>query len=290
MNWSVAIGVAMLVGKTAAWLITGSTAILSDAAESIVHVFAVGFAAVSLRLAARPANERFLYGFERVSFFSAGFEGGLIAIAGAGIIWAAIEEWRKGIHLAELGLGTALVSAASVINLALGYYLIRVGKRTHNIILEANGRHVLSDSVTSFGVVGGLALVLLTGWKPFDPLFAIAVAGHLLFSGGRLVVRAVRGLLDYSDPEVAERLHRELACLCRDRGVEFHAVRFRSTGQRLIAVAHLLFPASTTIGEAHRLATEIEDQLEAGFGLPIELITHLESLEDHAAVHAGRER
>jgi cation diffusion facilitator family transporter len=176
------------------------------------------------------------------------------------------------------------------VNLVLGWYLIRLGRRTHNIILEANGKHVLSDSWTSFGVVVGLVLVLITGWRPFDPLCAIVVAGHLFWSGTRLVMRSIRGLLDYADPAVNDRLHELLTTVCRQRGVEFHEVRFRSTGQRLIAVVHLLFPATTAIGDAHRLATEIENEVERQFDVPLELLTHLESVEDHADVHAGRLR
>jgi cation diffusion facilitator family transporter len=290
MNLSFAVGLAMLIGKVGAWMLTGSAAILSDAAESIIHVVAVGFAAVSVRLAARPATNRYLYGYERIGFFSAGFEGALIAVAGIGVIVAAIDKWRAGGELPRLGAGAAIVLAAGLVNLALGWYLVQLGRRTHNIILEANGKHVLSDSWTSFGVVVGLALVLITGWRPFDPLCAIAVAGHLFWSGALLVMRSIRGLLDYADPAVNDRLHTLLTEVCHERGVEFHEVRFRSTGQRLIAMAHLLFPATTTIGDAHRIATEIENEVERRFDVPIELLTHLESVEDHASVHAGRPR
>lgn len=290
MNLSFGVGILMLFGKTAAWWFTGSAAILSDAVESVIHVIAVGFAAIAVRLAARPATERFLYGYERVSFLSAGFEGGMIAVAGVGIIGTAARQWMQGLEIRHLGPGTLAILAASIVNLLLGWYLIRVGRRENNLILEANGKHVLSDSWTSFGVIAGLGLVLLTGWKPFDPICAIVVALHLLWSGAQLVVRSVRGLLDYADPNVAARLNEKLDELCPSLGVQFHEVRFRSTGQRLIAVAHLLFPKSMTIGEAHRLATEIEDRVARDFDLPIELITHLESLEDHAAVHARRDR
>lgn len=288
MNISLAVGILMLAGKMTAWLITGSAAILSDAAESVIHVIAVGFAAFSARLAMRPATERFQFGYERISFFSAGFEGALIAVAGLGIVATAIERWLQGIPIRHLTSGTAIILGAAVVNLALGWYLIRAGRQEHSIILEANGMHVLSDSWTSFGVVLGLGLVLLTGWKPFDPICAIVVALHLLSSGVKLVTRSVKGLLDYSDPETAATLTEKLTAICADYGVQFHELRFRSTGQRLLVITHLLFPASTAIGEAHRLATKIEDRLAKEFGSPVELITHLESLEDHSVVHADR--
>lgn len=290
MNLSFAIGLLMLVGKVIAWLLTGSAAILSDAAESVIHVIAVGFAAFSVRLASRPASESFRFGYERISFFSAGFEGALIAVAGLGIIVTAIQQWLAGLEIRHLGSGTIIIAAASVINLLLGWYLIRLGRQEHNIILEANGKHVLSDSWTSFGVIIGLGLVLLTGWKPFDPICAILVALHLLWSGLNLVSRSVKGLLDYADPETARTLQEKLTAICDEYGVQFHELRFRSTGQRLLVIAHLVFPASTAIGEAHRIATVIEDKLAKEFDSPLELITHLESLEDHATVHANRDR
>jgi cation diffusion facilitator family transporter len=290
MNWSLAIGFGMLAGKTAAWWFTRSTAILSDAAESIIHVIGVGFAAWALRVASRPATDRYLYGYERISFFSAGFEGGLIAFAGLGIILEAARQLMTGVEIHRIGEGTIVILAAALVNVALGLYLVHVGRSEHNIILEANGKHVLSDSWTSFGVVVGLVLVLLTGWKPFDPLCAGLVAANLLWSGGKLVRRSVRGLLDYADPGVASRLNAKLNDICRELGVDFHGVRFRSTGQRLLAVVHLLFPASMSIGEAHRLATEIEDRVSRDFGLPIDITTHLESAEDHAELHDARRR
>lgn len=186
MRLSLAIGVLMLLGKTAAYYMTGSAAILSDFAESVVHVIAVGFAAFSLRLSAKPAGPTFLYGFERITFFSAGFEGAMIVVAAVWILVEAIQKWLAGLPLEHLGSGALLLLAAGLLNAGLGWYLLRIGKRNHSLILEADGKHVLTDCFTSFGVVAGLGLVMLTGWKPFDPLVAIAVAANILWSGGRL--------------------------------------------------------------------------------------------------------
>jgi len=285
MRLSLIFGVAMLVGKCAAYWLTGSAAILSDAAESVIHVIAVVFAAFSLWLSVRPADDKFLYGYERITFFSAGFEGAMIILAACFIIYSAINKWIHGLRLEHLGSGTLLVLAASVINLLLGLYLMRIGKKNHSLILEANGKHVLTDSWTSFGVVGGLCLVLITGWKPFDPIFAIAVALNILWSGGGLVWRSATGLLDYADPEIGTRLRKRLDDLCLELGVEYHGVRFRMTGQRLLIEVHLLFPHEVAVGEAHRIATVIEERLPECLEIPSEVLTHLESLEDHEAVH-----
>ena len=285
MRLSLVVGVAMMAGKVAAYVLTGSAAILSDAAESVIHVVAVAFAAFSLWLSSRPANHKFLYGYERITFFSAGFEGAMIVLAAVAIIYAAIHKWLAGLRLEHLGAGTLFVLAAALVNAALGWYLVRTGRRTHSLILEADGKHVLTDSWTSFGVVGGLCLVLATGWKPFDPLVAIAVALNIVWSGGHLIWRSATGLLDYSDPEIGRTLRQRLDELCAELGVHYHGVRFRTTGNRLLVEVHLLFPHGTPVGEAHSVATQLEERLPEKLEVPAEVITHLESLEDHASVH-----
>jgi cation diffusion facilitator family transporter len=286
MRLSLLVGVMMLLGKSAAYFMTGSAAILSDFAESVVHVIAVAFAVFSLRLSTKPAAPNFLYGYERITFFSAGFEGAMIVLAAVWILIAAIEKWRAGLKLEHLGSGTLLLLAAGILNGGLGWYLLRIGKRTHSVILEADGKHVLTDSLTSFGVVAGLGLVMITGWKPFDPLIAIAVAANILWSGGRLAWRSAVGLLDYSDPETGKQIRAKLDAICGELGLHYHGVRFRTTGYRHIIEVHLLFPHATPVGEAHRLATALEERLPVELARPAEVITHLESLEDHEHVHS----
>jgi cation diffusion facilitator family transporter len=285
MRLSLLFGFAMLAGKTAAWFLTHSSAIFSDAAESVIHVIAVGFASFSLRLSAKPASHQFLYGYERIAFFSAGFEGAMIVVAAIAILFESIREWIAGIQLQSLGAGFALILVAGILNAGLGYYLIRIGRRTNSLILEADGKHVLTDSFTSFGVVAGLGLVMLTHWKPFDPMVAIVVAVNILWSGGRLVWRSAVGLLDYSDPETGRRIRQRLDAICTELDVQYHGVRFRTTGYRQIIEVHLLFPRLTSVSDAHALATTIEERLPAELGMPAEIITHLEALEDHAQVH-----
>jgi len=285
MRLSLIFGVLMLLGKTGAYFLTGSSAILSDAVESVIHVVAVAFAAFALWLSVQPANQRFLYGYEKVTFFSAGFEGALIVIAALAIIVAAVQKWIAGLAFERLGTGTLLIVGASIINGGLGWYLVRTGRRAGSLILEANGKHVLTDCYTSIGVVAGLCLVLLTGWKSFDPIVAILVAANILWSGGELMRRSVRGLMDYSDPHVAAVLREKLDALCAELGLQYHGVRFRGTGQRLLVELHLLFPYTMSLGEAHERATQLEELLPARLGRPAEVITHLESLEDHSAVH-----
>jgi cation diffusion facilitator family transporter len=285
MRLSLIVGLVMLIGKTTVYLITHSTAIFSDAAESVVHVIAVGFAWFSLRLSTRSASPQFLYGYERITFFSAGFEGAMIVVAAIAILYESIRKWMAGLQLEHVGAGAALILLAGMLNAGLGYYLLRVGRRTNSLILEADGKHVLTDSWTSFGVVGGLGLVLLTHWKPFDPLVAIAVAANILWSGGHLVWHSAVGLLDYSDPKAGRKIREKLDVLCSELAIQYHGVRFRTTGYRQIIEVHLLFPRLTSVSAAHRQATILEERLTAELGMPAEVTTHLECLEDHADVH-----
>ncbi len=285
MLLSLIVGVLMLAGKMTAYLYTGSSAIFSDAAESVVHVVAVAFAVFSLWLSARPAVAHFHYGYERITFFSAGFEGAMIVLAAGSILYTTTVKWRSGLALENLGSGVILIVAAGVLNSVLGTYLLRIGQRNHSLILEADGKHVLADSWTSFGVVAGLALVMATGWKPLDPLVAYAVAANILWTGGRLLWRAFKGLLDYSDPKVGHLIRARLDALCAELGLDYHGVRFRTTGYRQIIEVHLLFPNNMMLGEAHRLATQVEERLAVDLEMPAEVTTHLESIEDHSVVH-----
>jgi len=285
MRLSLFVGVLMLAGKMTAFVVTGSSAVFSDAAESVVHVAAVAFAVFSLWLSTRPAVPRFQYGYERITFFSAGFEGAMIVLAAGAIVVTTIEKWKRGVDLENLGNGVILIVVAGLLNALLGLYLLRIGKRNHSLILEADGKHVLTDSWTSFGVVAGLGLVMATGWKPFDPLVALGVAANILWSGGRLIWQSMKGLLDYSDPKVGHQIRGQLDKICAELRIEYHGVRFRTTGYRQIIEVHLLFPNSMGLGEAHRIATTVEERLALDLEVPAEVTTHLESLEDHSEVH-----
>lgn len=288
MRLSLAVGVVLLGTKWVAYFLTDSMAILSDAAESVVHLIAVAFAAFSLWLSTKPANRQYTYGYERISFFSAGFEGALIILAAVTIIFSAVQSWLSGLELENLGSGVLLVAGAGLVNAGLGWHLVRTGRKSHSLILEANGKHVLADSWTSAGVVGGLCLVLITGWKPFDPLVAIAVAVNILWSGGKLVHQSISGLLDYSDPDIGKLIRARLDQLSKENGIQYHGVRFRNSGYRIQIELHLLFPFETPLGEAHEIATSIEEQLSSSLAQPADILTHLESSEDHGEIHPGQ--
>ena len=285
MAWSLGVGVFMLAIKVSAYALTGSAAILSDAAESVVHVAAVSFAFYSLRLSGKPADEDHLYGHAKISFFSAGFEGAMILLAALYIVYEALSGWLGGLELQNLGLGTGLTAAAMLINALLGTYLIRTGRRRGSIILVANGKHVLTDSWTSLGVIVGLSLALATGWLPWDPLAALVVATNIGVSGVGLIRQSVGGLMDVADARVRTTILETLERETGKHAIAFHGLRHRNLGDLHWVDVHLLFPGSTPVREAHRVATVVEGSVAAELGSRAYVTTHLEAVEDHDRVH-----
>ncbi|MBI5216061.1 MAG: cation transporter [Ignavibacteriae bacterium] len=286
MRLSLGVGVFMLVVKMYAYIVTGSAAILSDAAESVVHILAISFAAYSLWLSLKPADDTHLYGHDRISFFSAGFEGAMIILAAIYIIVESILKWIQGLQIENIEQGIYFTVAATIINGALGGYLLYRGKKNHSLILEANGKHVLTDSWTSLGVIVGLLLTKFTGWLPFDPLVAIVVAINILWTGGNLIRQSIGGLMDEADPEVGAKLQSILQTQTQKFNIGFHHLRHRNAGNKLLIEFHLLFPDNATIADAHLEATVIEQEIKKAFPMQTEIISHLEPSESHDEVHA----
>jgi len=289
MNVSLVTSVFMLVIKMYALWVTRSAAILSDAAESVVHVVAVVFAAYSLRLARKHADRTHNFGYDRISFFSAGFEGAMIVLAAIFILYVAFHKFVEGPKLQELGLGTGVEALALAINAVLGFVLITIGKKDNSLIIEANGRHTLVDSITSIGVLAGLLLCLF-GKNPwfdsyyFDPIFAILVAINILREGLSLVSRSYGGLMDIVSPEEEKAIEAYLSEICRDLGVKMHELRVRNSGTRYWLQLHLVFPDGFLLADAHELATEVERRVEEKWPGTM-TTTHLETTSDHDKLH-----
>ncbi|MCL5030209.1 MAG: cation diffusion facilitator family transporter [Bacteroidetes bacterium] len=283
---SLAVGILMLIIKWYAYNITGSSAILSDAAESVVHIVGVGFAVFSMWLSLQPPDKSHPYGHDKISYFSAGAEGGLIVLAAFYIIYISVRRLIEGIEISNLDTGTFFTFSASVINLVLGGFLVWKGKKTKSIILIANGKHVLTDSWTSFGVVAGLVLTLITGWLPFDPIVAILAAVNILWSGGKLIRQSAGGLMDESNMELRETIVNVLDAETIALGLKYHELRYRESGNLVWIEFHLLFPQGTLLDDAHRKATEIETSVKKSLNTSVNIVTHLEPLEKHDELHA----
>lgn len=276
----------MLVMKTYAYMITGSAAILSDAAESVVHVFAVGFAAYSMWLSLKPADRDHTYGHDRIAFFSAGFEGALIMLAACYIIFEGIHKLIFGFELENIDLGMLYICLATAINGILGFYLVYQGKKYYSLVLEADGKHILTDCLTSLGVITALVLTRVTGWMAIDPIIAIMIGINILWTGVKLIRNAIRGLMDEADPKMDKKITKILERLTAECHATYHNLRHRNAGNRLMIEVHLLFPDRCTISEAHRMATQMEREIEEHFEIPVEFISHLEPFEGHDAIHS----
>ena len=286
MRLSFSIGVLMLFIKTYAYYITGSTAILSDASESVIHVFAVGFSTYSMWLSHKPADDNHPYGHEKISYFSAGFEGSMIIIAAAFILYEAIHKIIYGVEIENIDSGMLFIVAATLINLVLGCYLTFKGKKYRSIILEANGKHILTDCWTSIAVLAALVLVKFTEISLFDPIVACLAAFNILWTGSKLLRRCVSGLMDQADPII----HRQIVCIldreASERNVEYHRLRDRLSGHKIFIEFHLLLPADISLSEAHEIATQIEVNIKNALDIQSEVLSHIEPRESHDLIHS----
>lgn len=276
---SLIIGFLMFFGKTGAYFLTGSAAVLSDALESVVHIIATSFAFYSLIVSSRPPDKCHPYGHGKVSFFSAGFEGAMIIIAALSILYYAIHDIIYGREISSLDSGAMIITAASVVNLLLGWYLIKTGKKTKSIVLIADGKHVLTDSITSFGAVGALVLVLLTDIKLFDPVIAIILALNILWTGKHLVRESVGGLMNEQDKKTIDKIAGAVDSRRKTNSnwIDMHRLRYWKSGDRYMVDFHLTVPYYSSIEESHNLAEDLENLLKANLDTnDLELLVHLD--------------
>ena len=279
MNLSLAVGILMLAAKWFAFLLTGSSVIFSDAAESVVHVIAVWFAWYAVRVAAEPPDKEHHYGHEKIGFISAATEGALICLAAVVIIISAVEQLFAGVELQRIGTGTLITAGAGVVNLVLGQYLIRTGRQHHSLTVEANGKHVMTDVWTSLGAVGGLLIAWWTGILELDPIIAILFAGNILREGIGLVRKSAQGLMDRTDPEMERQATEALDVFVTKHELSYHRFRMRMSGRIPHVDFHLQFPDTMTVRAAHDLATAAERLIEQTLSTDsVEVITHLEPM------------
>ncbi len=283
MNLSLAVAVVLLAGKAFASVVTGSSAIYSDAVESVVHVFAVAFAAWALRLSHKPADGTHHYGHDKIAYISSGFEGAMISAAAVLILYEAGKQFVYGVALSNLGVGLWITAAAAVINLALGLSLVRIGQKSGSTLLRSNGIHVLTDVWSSVAVITALILIKLTGWHWWDPICAILAALNILRIGLRLIRESLGGLLDEADPIIEQQAKDLLGKETAARDLTYHNFRHRHSGRSHWIEFHLVFPDEMTVQEAHDQATEIEAEMAKIIAPEGRVITHLEprSAEQH---------
>lgn len=292
-NRLLAISVSLLVGtglmllKFYVYSLTDSTAILSDALESIINVVASAFALGSILLAAKPPDRSHPYGHGKIEYFSAGFEGALIIIAAFGIVR---EAWPQIFHpreLPNLQIGLLILLGTSMVNLILGAGLIRVGRRTHSLVLIADGKHILTDVFTSAGVLLGLFLMHWTGWIWLDGVIACAVAVNIIVIGAKLVCEAFSGLMDASDPNLLAEIVRLVSEYRKTSWIDIHKLRAWRSGNRVYVDFHLILPRDLTLEDAHHEVMEVEKMLRTHHTGIADALIHAEPCVDHECPICG---
>ena len=271
---SLTIALLMLAAKYEAYRMTGSTAVLSDALESIVNVVAAVFALGGLVFAGRPADRNHPYGHGKIEFFSAAFEGGLIAFASLVIVYQVARILVAGAEVRQIGAGVVIVLATGLVNLVLGWYLVRTGRRYQSLTLVADGKHVIADFWTSAGVVVGLLLVNLTGLAWLDPVVALLVALSLMWTGFRLVRHAAGGLLDEEDPVLLSRVLNALQGCVGHGVIRIHHLRAIRSGRFHNIEAHLVVPEFWSVQKAHDVSEDVAARVILDLGVEGEMVFH----------------
>jgi len=271
---SLAVGLVLLTVKFLAYRLTGSTAVLSDALESITNVVAAGFAIGGVLFAGRPADRGHPYGHGKIEFFTAAFEGGLIAFAAFLIFFHAVHSMVGGHEVQALDLGLLLILGSGGVNALLGLFLIRTGRTHDSLTLVADGKHVLSDSWTSLGVFVALILVRVTGQKWIDPLLAALIGVNLAWIGFKLVRQAAGGLLDEEDPEVVSALVDALEKTDHPGIIRIHHLRAIRFGRFHHVDAHLVVPDFWSVSQAHEESDAFAGQVMRTFGKEGEISFH----------------
>lgn len=260
---SVGAAVAVLGLKLAAWWLTGSVTLFADALETIVNVVGAAAALFAIRVGSRPADAGHAFGHGKAEYFSAGFEGGLVLLAGVAILVGAGARFSEPRALVGLDWGLALTVLATVFNGALAGWLLRVGRREQSPALIADARHLRADVVTSLVAVLGLLLAAATGWWRLDPLLALLVGLHVIHEGVDIVRGAFGGLMDEAWPE-DERTELEAIVVASLGGaLEAHALRTRRAGRQVFVELHLVVPGDMTVHDAHAICDRIEDAVAA---------------------------
>ena len=276
MLFSLAVGIIIVAVKVCAYQVSGSMAVMADMMESLVHNLAVLFAAYCLWLSHCPPDRNHLYGHGKVQFLSAAAEGALVSGAGLLIVFNSVRAFYSSYALNDVQSGIVLVIFAAVINTILGWWLLRTGKRENALILIANGKHVLSDVVTTAASLVGMVGAWLTGIILVDVIVAVLGGGYILITGMNLLRKSVAGLMDEADRTADRTLRNVLADESNEHRFAYHALRHRSEGNRHWVEMHLVLDRDMSLEEAHDQASHLETMIRDAFKEPVTVTTHLE--------------
>ncbi len=271
--------------KFVAWWMTGSVALYSDALESIVNVIAAFAALWAISVSHKPADQDHQYGHHKAEYFSAVLEGVLIVVAALLIMAEVWRSWQIQGALEQPWEGLAINGVAAAINAVWAFLLIRVGRKDKSPALEADGHHIMTDVVTSVGVIAGLIGAVLTGWYFLDPLLAFLVALNILWQGWKVITTSLNGLMDQAVP-VEEHIQIRDIISANSRGaLEVHDLKTRIAGRATFIEFHMVVDAAMSVGESHAICDRIEEALEAQIP-SVRVVIHVEP-EDEAKLPPG---
>ena len=282
---SIAAAVVTIILKFGAYYVTGSMGLFSDALESCVNLLAAVIALIMITLSEKPADEGHEFGHSKAEYFSSAIEGALILVAAFSIINSAVPRIIHPRPLENVGIGLLISMGASLINLTVSLVLLKNGKKRHSLILEADGKHLMTDVWTSLGVLAGIGLVKLTGLNILDPIIAVVVALNIIWTGAQLIRRSGNGLLDSVIPAEEQKMITDFLDSQKDQGIEYHSLMTRQAGQRIFISLHLLLPGSLTVQAGHDKSEFIEEYIENMFEGPVTVSTHIEPIEDPASMN-----
>lgn len=260
--WSIVIAFGVMGLKFVAWWMTGSVALYSDALESIVNVIAASAALWAISVSHKPADQDHQYGHHKAEYFSAVLEGVLIVVAALLIMAEVWRSWQTPVTLDQPWQGLAVNGVAAAINCFWALLLIRAGRKERSPALEADGHHIMTDVVTSIGVIVGLVAAVLTGWKFLDPLLAFIVAINILWQGSKVIRSSLGGLMDQAVSVEAHMQIRDIISGNSRGALEVHDLKTRIAGRATFIEFHMVVDESMTVGESHGICDRIEEALE----------------------------
>ena len=270
--------------KFYAYFYTGSMGLFSDALESCVNLLAAVVALIMIHISEKPADEGHEFGHTKAEYFSSAIEGGLILVAAFSIIWSAAPRLLAPQPIENVGLGVLISLSASLVNLGVALVLIKNGKKNNSLLLEADGKHLMTDVWTSVGVITAIFIVKLTGFLILDPIIAIIVALNIVWTGFQLLKRSANGLMDASISESELKIVSDYLNELNTDKIDFHSLMTRQAGQRKFISLHLLVPGEWSVQQGHDYAENIEETIEDMFSEPVTVSTHIEPIEDPASM------
>jgi len=275
-KWVAGISVLLLVAKFVAYYLTNSVSILTDALESIVNVAAGFIGLYSLYIAAKPRDMDHPYGHGKAEFLSAAIEGTLITSVGAIIIYKAIKSFIAPVELQQLDYGIYLVAGAGIVNFIIGLITERKGKSGNSLALIASGKHLKSDSYSTFGIIVGLILIYFTGFRWIDPAVAIIFGTIIIYTGYKILRRSIAGIMDEADIDLLKKIVDLLNKNKRENWVDLHNLRVIKYGSILHIDCHLTVPWYLNVNEAHAEVDALSSLVRREFGESVELFVHVD--------------